>query len=153
MREVNCTTSADYVNLLTISGGGHSISGTLSGRAQRAAHRARSTTTPFDVPPADHMLMVTNDDRPGVIGTVGTLLGNAGVNIADMDVGRPRAHGTAAMLIAPTAHVSDRDPRRAPRRPRHPQRHQPHRLNTARTADVAVSATSAAVVRVGVRLG
>ena len=33
------------------------------------------------------MLMVKNDDRPGVIGIVGTLLGNAGVNIADMDVG------------------------------------------------------------------
>ena len=44
----------------------------------------------FDVPPADHMLVVTNDDRPGVIGTVGTLLGDAGVNIADMDVGRVR---------------------------------------------------------------
>ena len=40
-----------------------------------------------DVPPADHMLMVRNDDRPGVIGIVGTLLGDAGVNIADMDVG------------------------------------------------------------------
>ena len=40
-----------------------------------------------DVPPGDHMLMVKNDDRPGVIGIVGTLLGNAGVNIADMDVG------------------------------------------------------------------
>ena len=44
----------------------------------------------FDVPPADHMLMVTNDDRPGVIGTVGTVLGDAGVNIADMDVGPSR---------------------------------------------------------------
>ena len=34
------TTSADYVNLITISGGGHSIAGTLSGRpARRAAHR------------------------------------------------------------------------------------------------------------------
>ena len=42
----------------------------------------------FDVPPVDHMVMITNDDRPGVIGTVGTLLGNAGINIADMDVGR-----------------------------------------------------------------
>ena len=57
----------------------------------------------FDVPPADHMLMVTNDDRPGVIGTVGTLLGNAGVNIADMDVGRADEPGTAVMLIAPTS--------------------------------------------------
>ena len=53
------------------------------------------------------MLMVKNDDRPGVIGMVGTLLGNAGVNIADMDVGRVDGSGTAVMLIAPTAHVSD----------------------------------------------
>ena len=59
----------------------------------------------FDVPPAEHMLMVTNDDRPGVIGTVGTLLGDAGVNIADMDVGRAEEAGTAVMLIAPTSLV------------------------------------------------
>jgi D-3-phosphoglycerate dehydrogenase / 2-oxoglutarate reductase len=61
----------------------------------------------FDVPPAQHMLMVKNDDRPGVIGTVGTLLGNAGVNIADMDVGRASVPGTAVMLIAPTSVVPD----------------------------------------------
>ncbi|MGH9132827.1 MAG: ACT domain-containing protein, partial [Ilumatobacteraceae bacterium] len=42
---------------------------------------------------------------PGVIGTVGTLLGNAGVNIADMDVGRAEA-GSALMLIAPSDEVS-----------------------------------------------
>ena len=59
----------------------------------------------FDVPPADDMLMVTNDDRPGVIGTVGTLLGDAGVNIADMDVGRADTDGLAVMLIAPTSPV------------------------------------------------
>jgi D-3-phosphoglycerate dehydrogenase len=51
------------------------------------------------------MLMVKNDDRPGVIGLVGTMLGNAGINIADMDVGRAVEPGTAVMLIAPTASV------------------------------------------------
>ena len=61
----------------------------------------------FDVPPADHMLMVKNDDRPGVIGIVGTLLGNAGVNIADMDVGAAADARTAVMLIAPTGQVDD----------------------------------------------
>jgi D-3-phosphoglycerate dehydrogenase len=52
------------------------------------------------------MLVVTNDDRPGVIGTVGVLLGDAGVNIADMDVGRAEQPGTAVMLIAPTGEVA-----------------------------------------------
>ena len=104
MREVSSTTSADWVNLITITGGGHSLSGTLAGR--RGEHRiVLIDGHTFDVPPAEHMLMVTNDDRPGVIGTVGTLLGNAGVNIADMDVGRAEEAGTAVMLIAPTSTV------------------------------------------------
>jgi D-3-phosphoglycerate dehydrogenase / 2-oxoglutarate reductase len=111
VREVSSTASADWVNLITISGGGHAISGTLSGR--RGEHRiVLIDGHRLDVPPAEHMLMVTNDDRPGVIGTVGTLLGNAGVNIADMDVGRARAGeegtstGTAVMLIAPTTPIA-----------------------------------------------
>jgi D-3-phosphoglycerate dehydrogenase len=60
-----------------------------------------------DVPPADHMLVVRNDDRPGVIGLTGTLLGRHNVNIADMDVGRALTPGTALMVIVPTAEVSD----------------------------------------------
>ena len=110
VREVSSTSSADWVNLISISGGGHSLSGTLAGR--RSEHRiVLIDGHTFDVPPAEHMLMVTNDDRPGVIGTVGTLLGDAGVNIADMDVGRANpledgtSPGTAVMLIAPTSPV------------------------------------------------
>ena len=60
---------------------------------------------PFDVPPADDMVVITNDDRPGVIGTVGTLLGSAEVNIADMDVARVPESDSAVMLIAPTKPV------------------------------------------------
>jgi D-3-phosphoglycerate dehydrogenase len=105
VRETNCSTSADFVNLLTLRSGAHSLAGTLVGR--HSEHRiVMIDEHHFDVPPADHMLMVKNDDRPGVIGTVGTLLGNAGVNIADMDVGRAAVPGTAVMLIAPTALVS-----------------------------------------------
>jgi D-3-phosphoglycerate dehydrogenase len=104
LRETHCATSADFVNLLTLTGGGHSLSGTLVGR--RSEQRIVMVDDHhFDVPPAEHMMVVKNDDRPGVIGTVGTLLGNAGVNIADMDVGRAATPGTAVMLIAPTAEV------------------------------------------------
>ena len=51
-----------------------------------------------DVPPSSHMLVVRNDDVPGMIGKVGTILGEAEVNVDDMDVGktadgRGRAHG------------------------------------------------------------
>jgi D-3-phosphoglycerate dehydrogenase len=51
------------------------------------------------------MVVIENDDRPGVIGTVGTLLGNAGVNISDMDVSRVTGSDTAVMLIAPSEPV------------------------------------------------
>ena len=104
VRESRSSSSSDYVNLVTVRGGGHSIAGTLVGR--RAEQRLMAIDDHrFDVPPAEHMLMVKNDDRPGMIGVVGTMLGDAGVNIADMDVGRAATPGTATMLIAPT----DRD--------------------------------------------
>lgn len=106
VRQANCGVAADFVNLVTVRGGGHSISGAIVGR--RGEQRiVMIDEHVFDVPPAANMLMVKNDDRPGVIGTVGTLLGNAGVNIADMDVGRAAEPGTAVMLIAPTAEVTD----------------------------------------------
>ncbi|MFI5361396.1 MAG: phosphoglycerate dehydrogenase [Elusimicrobiota bacterium] len=52
-----------------------------------------------DVRPEGKMLVVTNSDAPGVIGRVGTVLGRAGVNIADMRVGRVSPHGEAVMLL------------------------------------------------------
>jgi D-3-phosphoglycerate dehydrogenase len=104
VRETNCATFADFVNLITLRGGSRSLSGTLVGRRSEQRIVMIDDHT-FDVPPADHMLMVKNDDRPGVIGIVGTLLGSAGVNIADMDVGRAADEGTAVMLIAPTGEV------------------------------------------------
>ena len=53
------------------------------------------------------VLAVTDTDRVGVIGTVGTILGDAAVNIADMDVARVEGSSTAVMLIAPTERVLD----------------------------------------------
>jgi len=104
VRDVCSATSADFVNLLSLRGGGHSISGTLAG--PKAAQRiVNIDDTPFDVPPVDNMVVIQNDDRPGVIGTVGTLLGDAGVNISDMDVSRVTGSDTAVMLIAPSAPV------------------------------------------------
>jgi D-3-phosphoglycerate dehydrogenase len=55
-----------------------------------------------DVPPAHDMLIVRNEDKPGVIGFVGSVLGAAGVNIDDMDVGRT-ADGDAALMVIATS--------------------------------------------------
>ena len=59
------------------------------------------------IPPADHMLIVRNDDRPGMIGLVGQTLGQAGVNIADMHLGRSADGSAALMVLATGAAVPD----------------------------------------------
>jgi D-3-phosphoglycerate dehydrogenase len=97
--------NSDYVNLITLRAGTHSIAATLVG-PRRQARIVMVDDHLTDVPPSDHMLVVRNDDRPGVIGLVGTLLGEHNVNIADMDVGRALTPGTALMVIATTAETS-----------------------------------------------
>jgi D-3-phosphoglycerate dehydrogenase len=58
-----------------------------------------------DAPPSRHMLVVRNEDVPGVIGRVGTILGGADVNIADMHVGRAPSGASALMVIATSGPV------------------------------------------------
>src|SRR5690606_34218363 len=66
VRDTTSTTSQDFVNLVTISGGSHSIGGSVVGaRGEPAIVKIDDHTV--DVPPADHMLIVRNDDRPGMI--------------------------------------------------------------------------------------
>jgi D-3-phosphoglycerate dehydrogenase len=100
------SSNSDYVNLVTLRAANHSIAATLVG-PRRQARIVLVDDHMTDVPPADQMVVVRNDDRPGVIGTVGTLLGNAGINIRDMDVGTALTPGTALMVIAPSGPVPD----------------------------------------------
>ncbi len=56
---------------------------------------------------ADHMLYVRNDDKPGFIGRFGSLLGDAGVNIATFNLGRDRPGGDAICFVAVDERISD----------------------------------------------
>jgi D-3-phosphoglycerate dehydrogenase / 2-oxoglutarate reductase len=60
-----------------------------------------------DVPPAEHMLVVRNDDVPGMISKVTGVLGDAGVNIDDMHLGRSPEGTAALMVLATDRHVPD----------------------------------------------
>ncbi len=53
----------------------------------------------LDAIPRGHLLLVRNDDTPGVVGHVGSVLGRHGVNIARMSLGRKPDSGRAVMLI------------------------------------------------------
>jgi len=52
-----------------------------------------------DAPLSLSMLYVANRDRPGFVGALGTVLGNAGVNIATFDLGRKSAGGDSIALM------------------------------------------------------
>ncbi|QXC63084.1 phosphoglycerate dehydrogenase [Aquihabitans sp. G128] len=104
VKDTSTSSSVDWINLVSISGGGHQIAGTLVGlKAEPRLVQIDGHT--LDVPPSAHLLIVNNDDRPGVIGRVGTILGDAQLNIADMDVGRSAGQGGALMVIATTGPV------------------------------------------------
>jgi D-3-phosphoglycerate dehydrogenase len=46
-----------------------------------------------------YLLICDNDDRPGMIGRIGTLLGGLDINISSMQVGRIERRGRALMLL------------------------------------------------------
>jgi D-3-phosphoglycerate dehydrogenase len=54
-----------------------------------------------------HMLFVRNADKPGFIGKFGTLMGDAGINIATFNLGRDRPGGDAICLVAVDEPVPD----------------------------------------------
>lgn len=104
VQDSSTSSSVDWINLVSVSGGGHQIAGTLVGlKAEPRLVQIDGHT--LDVPPSAHLTLVRNDDRPGVIGRVGTILGAAGINIDDMDVGRSAAGVSALMVISTSAPV------------------------------------------------
>ena len=104
VRETSTSTSRDYVNLITVRDGRHSLGATLVGMRHEARIVLVDDHT-VDAPPSRHMLVVRNEDVPGVIGRVGTILGGADVNIADMHVGRAPSGASALMVIATSGPV------------------------------------------------
>ncbi len=62
---------------------------------------------PVEAALTPNMLMVRNKDKPGLIGGLGTILADAGVNIADFRLGRVAAGSTAISLIAIDQPVND----------------------------------------------
>ena len=57
--------------------------------------------------PEGDMLVLMNNDKPGVIGGIGTLLGQNGINIARMQFGRERQGGMAMSIVSIDSVVTD----------------------------------------------
>jgi D-3-phosphoglycerate dehydrogenase len=100
VRETSTVTAHDYVNLVTLRGGDHAVAGTLTG-PRTEPRLVMVDDHVVEVPPAPHMVVVRNDDRAGMIGVVGTIIGEAGVSISSMAVG-PSATGNTALMVLST---------------------------------------------------
>ena len=82
----------------TGSKGNHSVTGAVF-----ADGDLRITTIdefPVNVTPSRHMLFTRHRDMPGIIGNLGTVLGEHNVNIASMQVGRRIVRGDAVMVLS-----------------------------------------------------
>jgi D-3-phosphoglycerate dehydrogenase / 2-oxoglutarate reductase len=75
-----------------------SVAGTLTGPKQ-VEKLVAIDGLDLELPLAEHMLVLRYLDRPGVVGTVGGLLGAAGVNIGGMQVARATEGGLAVVVL------------------------------------------------------
>jgi D-3-phosphoglycerate dehydrogenase len=88
----------------TVDGKPRTVAGTIM--ARKGSVLLEVDEYEMELPIADHMLLIRNDDVPGMIGRIGTYLGEATVNITDMVVGRKR-NGEAMMGICVDGPISD----------------------------------------------
>jgi len=100
VKEISTTEVKNYSNLITMKARAgseeHCISGTLLNSDMRLV---RVDDYRIEIIPASYMLVTTHHDQPGVVGKIGTLLGDENVNIASMQLGRQSAGGEAMMVL------------------------------------------------------
>ena len=89
-----CTTKtpSNLVNGIKLEGDGHSLAGTVNLPSGESRIVAVDGIT-IDLPASDNLLLVLNDDTPGMIGQVGTIFGEAKINIDDMHLGKANREG------------------------------------------------------------
>ena len=102
--QVDVTTSnddVDYARLVSVTfvtdGDRRLVAGTLLGGT--SPRIVRMDGYDFDAVPSGHMLLVSNIDKAGVVGSIGSIMGRHGINIAGMSLGRDTPAGRALAII------------------------------------------------------
>ncbi len=104
VRLVTEAESPDHRNLITLrgtlaDGTQVSVSGTLVGISQKE-RLVEVNGFDVDIEPTTHLAFVMYEDRPGMVGVVGGILGDASVNIAGMQVSRQDRGGEALVALS-----------------------------------------------------
>jgi len=98
--ETRLSAPGDYSDMLEISATAEGTSVSVGGAFFGATPRIVSVNSrPVEARPSGVVLVLENTDRPGMVGRIGTLLGNRGVNIATMSLSRNQAGGTALTVL------------------------------------------------------
>ncbi len=102
VREVRHDREGDYHTLIRVtvetSQGERSVAGTLFGNGEPRLVEAFGIKVEADLD--GHMLYIVNEDAPGFIGRIGSLLGEAGLNIGTFHLGRRSAGGEAILMLS-----------------------------------------------------
>lgn len=91
-----------YSNLVTVTAqatGGHVVVSGMNHHETPHIVRINDYWVDLEMAAVPYLLLLENDDSPGKIGAIGTILGNADINIAFMQVGRDRPRGSALMVL------------------------------------------------------
>ncbi|WP_221792723.1 phosphoglycerate dehydrogenase [Aquisediminimonas sediminicola] len=109
VREVRHDREGDYHTLVRVSvhtaDGEKSVAGTLFGNGQPRLVEMFGIKVEADLD--GDMLYIVNEDAPGFIGRVGSLLGEAGLNIGTFHLGRRSAGGEAILLLSMDAAIPE----------------------------------------------
>ncbi len=100
VESVNSNTETDYSDLVEVTsicekGETHTIAGTVMGKSAKP-HIVRINSHEVDVNPLNRCaLLAMNNDKPGMVGVIGTIIGKDGCNIANMTLSRMEGSGCA----------------------------------------------------------
>lgn len=107
--ESKSTTSEDFASLIMLKvksmEGVNIVSGTIFGKTMPRILRINNFY--LEAIPEGHILLIHNEDIPGVIGSIGTTLGKHKVNIGRMHVGQERAKKQNVVLLTTDVSVKD----------------------------------------------
>lgn len=102
VREVKTEREGDYHTLIRVSvkteAGERSVAGTLFNNVEPRLVEMFGIKVEAEL--AGHMMYIVNEDAPGFIGRIGTLLGENGINIGTFNLGRRNAGGEAVLLLS-----------------------------------------------------
>jgi D-3-phosphoglycerate dehydrogenase len=107
--ESKSRTSEDFASLIKLTvrtlEGENIVAGTIFGKKMPRILRLNSFY--LEAIPEGHILLIQNQDRPGVIGQIGVTLGKHGINISRMQVGEEKDQKQNVILLTTSSIVSD----------------------------------------------